>query len=33
MLQTTVIPFLLMWALYSVTRSAIELPRPLPKLR
>jgi len=33
MLQTTVIPFLLMWALYSVTRSAIELPRPPPKLR
>ena len=33
MLQTTVIPFLLMWALYSVTRSAIELPRPLAKLR
>jgi hypothetical protein len=32
MLQTTVIPFLLMWALYSVTRSAIELPRPLPKI-
>ena len=33
MLQTTVIPFLLMWALYSVMRSAIELPRSPPKLR
>src|SRR4051812_44342936 len=32
MLQTTVIPFLLMWALYSVTRSAIELPRPSLKI-
>jgi hypothetical protein len=32
MLQTTVIPFLLMWALYSVIRSAIELPRQAAKI-
>lgn len=27
LLQTTVIPFLLLWALYGIARSAIELPR------
>lgn len=33
LLQTTVIPFLLLWALYGITRSAIELPRPMAKIR
>ena len=33
LLQTTVIPFLLMWALYGITRSAIELPRPKAAFR
>lgn len=33
LLQTTVIPFLLMWALYGITRSAIELPRQPVRIR
>jgi hypothetical protein len=31
LLQTAVIPFLLLWALYSITRSAIEPPRRMGK--
>jgi len=33
LLQTTVIPFLLLWALYGFTRSAIEMSRPAVKMR
>lgn len=32
LLQTTVIPFLLLWAMYSITRSALELPRRMVKM-
>ena len=32
LLQTTVIPFFLLWAMYSITRSALELPRRMVKM-